>query len=175
MTTNCSWDELIVTKHESLRTSGSSSKHRLRLSCNDFLNDLEPLGWMHTQPNELTQLSPQDLTFHSRMLEYNKQWDGEKSIILTCSFTPGSCSLTAYKLTPTGVPMLLSDHLHGFYMVPDNGPWNYNFMGVKHTEGMKYGDKLYGSCSEDDDQNGDSDVSNLVYVENDGNKLGWKS
>ncbi|KAF6148346.1 hypothetical protein GIB67_025565 [Kingdonia uniflora] len=25
----------------------------------DFLNDLKPLGWMHTQPNELPQLSPQ--------------------------------------------------------------------------------------------------------------------
>lgn len=25
----------------------------------EFLNDLEPLGWMHTQPNELPQLSPQ--------------------------------------------------------------------------------------------------------------------
>ena len=25
----------------------------------DFLDDLEPLGWMHTQPNELPQLSPQ--------------------------------------------------------------------------------------------------------------------
>lgn len=25
----------------------------------DFLNDLEPLGWLHTQPNELPQLSPQ--------------------------------------------------------------------------------------------------------------------
>ncbi|PWA58477.1 KIP1-like protein [Artemisia annua] len=27
-------------------------------------------------------------------------------------------------------------------MVPDNGPWNNNFMGVKHTTGMKYGIKL---------------------------------
>lgn len=26
--------------------------------------------------------------------------------------------------------------------VPDNGPWNYNFMGVKHSVGMKYGIKL---------------------------------
>lgn len=83
----------------------------------------------------------QDLTFHARILENNKQWDGEKSIILTCSFTPGSCSLTAYKLTPTGyewgrankdtgsnphgylpthyekVQMLLSDRFLGFYMV----------------------------------------------------------
>lgn len=132
----------------------------------DFLNDLEPLGWMHTQPNELPQLSPQDLTTHARILENNKQWDGEKCIILTCSFTPGSCSLTAYKLTPTGyewgrvnkdtgsnphgylpthyekVQMLLSDRFLGFYMIPDNGPWNYNFMGVKHTVSMKYGIKL---------------------------------
>ncbi|KAJ8465852.1 hypothetical protein OPV22_028404 [Ensete ventricosum] len=132
----------------------------------DFLNDLEPLGWMHTQPNELPQLSPQDLTAHSRVLENNKQWDGEKCIILTCSFTPGSCSLTAYKLTPSGyewgrvnkdtgsnphgylpthyekVQMLLSDRFLGFYMVPDNGPWNYNFMGVKHTASMRYGVKL---------------------------------
>ncbi|GJN29555.1 hypothetical protein PR202_gb17788 [Eleusine coracana subsp. coracana] len=68
----------------------------------EFLNDLEPLGWMHTQPNEAPQLSPQDLTSHAKILENNKQWDGEKCIILTCSFTPGSCSLTAYKLTPSG-------------------------------------------------------------------------
>jgi pre-mRNA-processing factor 8 len=132
----------------------------------EFLNDLEPLGWLHTQPNELPQLSPQDLTSHARILENNKQWDGEKCIILTCSFTPGSCSLTAYKLTPSGyewgrlnkdsgsnphgylpthyekVQMLLSDRFLGFYMVPDNGPWNYNFMGVKHSVGMKYGIKL---------------------------------
>lgn len=132
----------------------------------EFLNDLEPLGWMHTQPNELPQLSPQDVTCHARILENSKQWDGEKCIVLTCSFTPGSCSLTAYKLTPTGyewgrankdtgsnphgylpthyekVQMLLSDRFLGFYMVPDNGPWNYNFMGVKHTASMKYGVKL---------------------------------
>ncbi|XP_061351299.1 pre-mRNA-processing-splicing factor 8A isoform X1 [Gastrolobium bilobum] len=138
---------------------------------NDFLNDLEPLGWMHTQPNELPQLSPQDLTSHAKILENNKQWDGEKCIILTCSFTPGSCSLTAYKLTPSGyewgrvnkdtgsnphgylpthyekVQMLLSDRFYGFYMVPDNGPWNYNFMGVRHASGMKYGVKLDKPCA----------------------------
>jgi len=36
------------------------------------------------------------------------------------------------------VQMLLSDRFLGFYMVPDVG-WNFNFMGVKHTPGMKYG------------------------------------
>jgi pre-mRNA-processing factor 8 len=36
------------------------------------------------------------------MLQDFKSWDGERCITLTCSFTPGSCSLTAYKLTPAG-------------------------------------------------------------------------
>ena len=72
---------------------------------------------------------------------------------LHISFTPGSCSLTAYKLTPSGfewgrnnkdtgnnprgylpshyekVQMLLSDRFLGFFMVPAQGPWNFNFMG----------------------------------------------
>jgi len=70
-----------------------------------------------------------------------------------CSFTPGSCSLTAYKLTPSGyewgrqnkdtgnnpkgylpshyekVQMLLSDRFLGFFMSPAQASWNYNFMG----------------------------------------------
>lgn len=133
----------------------------------EYLRELEPLGWMHTQPNELPQLAPQDVTTHAAILEANsKAWDMEKAILITCSFTPGSCSLTAYKLTTTGyewgrknkdqssnpqgyapthyekVQMLLSDRFLGFYMVPDVGSWNYNFMGVKHQTNMKYGLKL---------------------------------
>ncbi|KAH1004184.1 hypothetical protein HUJ04_003975 [Dendroctonus ponderosae] len=127
-----------------------------------FLKDMEPLGWIHTQPNELPQLSPQDITTHAKLMTDNAAWDGEKTIIITCSFTPGSCSLTAYKLTPSGfewgrqntdkgnnpkgylpshyekVQMLLSDRFTGFFMVPSQGPWNYNFMGVRHDPGMKY-------------------------------------
>jgi len=85
---------------------------------------------------------------------------------MTCSFTPGSCSLATYKLTPGGfewgrqqkdasataaamaqgyspnhyerVQMLLSDRFLGFFMVPDDEVWNYNFMGVKHSVGMEY-------------------------------------
>ena len=39
---------------------------------------------------------------HAKIMADNPEWDGEKTIIITCSFTPGSCSLTAYKLTPGG-------------------------------------------------------------------------
>jgi pre-mRNA-processing factor 8 len=71
-----------------------------QLPQHQYLKDMEPLGWIHTQPNELPQLSPQDITTHAKVMADNSSWDGEKTIIITCSFTPGSCSLTAYKLTP---------------------------------------------------------------------------
>eukprot|EP01097_Dermamoeba_algensis_P005076 TRINITY_DN3238_c0_g1_i2.p1 TRINITY_DN3238_c0_g1~~TRINITY_DN3238_c0_g1_i2.p1 ORF type:complete len:182 (+),score=56.12 TRINITY_DN3238_c0_g1_i2:1-546(+) len=135
----------------------------IRDSINAEYGGLEPLGWIHTQPNELPQLSPLDVITHSRVMADNKSWDGEKTIVITCSFTPGSCTLTAYKLTPPGfewgksnkdttntsyqgylptfyekVNMLLSDKFLGFYMVPDAGLWNYNFMGVRHSPNMKF-------------------------------------
>ena len=80
------------------------------------------------------------------------------SFISVCSFTPGSCSLTAYKLTPSGydwgrnnkdtgnnprgylpshyekVQMLLSDRFLGFFMVPAQGSWNFNFMGKMRSK-----------------------------------------
>lgn len=128
----------------------------------EYLNDLEALGWIHTQPAESAQLSAQDITMHSRMLADNASWDANICIIITSSYTPGSCSLTAYKLTSQGynwgrnnkdtgpnpagyspshyekVQMLLSDVFFGFFMVPDRNIWNYNFMGVKHSINMKY-------------------------------------
>ena len=36
------------------------------------------------------------------------------------------------------VQMLLSDRFLGFFMVPSQGSWNYNFMGVRHEPTMKY-------------------------------------
>ncbi|CAN6574092.1 unnamed protein product [Malus baccata var. baccata] len=38
--------------------------------------------------------------------------------------------------------MILSDWFLGFFKIPDNGPWNYNFMGVRHTASIKYDMKL---------------------------------
>jgi len=141
----------------------------------EFLADMEPLGWIHTQPNELTQNGVQvlpalDVVTHASILSDSKAWTGQNEIIITTSFTPGSCSLTAYKVTPQGlewgkknrniaggiasaqgysskcyekVQMLLSDRFQGFFMVPEGGiGWNYNFQGVKHNTSMEYSLKL---------------------------------
>lgn len=53
---------------------------------NMLLNEqeMEPLGWIHTQPNESPQLSPQDVTTHAKIMADNPSWDGEKTIIITC-------------------------------------------------------------------------------------------
>jgi pre-mRNA-processing factor 8 len=53
--------------------------HRLPDS-EEFLTDLEPLGWIHTQPSELPQLPPQDVIMHSRIMTENTSWDGEKTV-----------------------------------------------------------------------------------------------
>ncbi|KAF5199116.1 Pre-mrna-processing-splicing factor [Thalictrum thalictroides] len=78
------------------------------LSEHEFVNDLEPFKWMHTQLNEVPHLSPQDLTYHAKILETHKQCDREKCIILTCSFTPRSCSLSTNKLTPNGYELVMT-------------------------------------------------------------------
>eukprot|EP00475_Leptophrys_vorax_P028124 TRINITY_DN40512_c0_g1_i2.p1 TRINITY_DN40512_c0_g1~~TRINITY_DN40512_c0_g1_i2.p1 ORF type:complete len:835 (-),score=203.10 TRINITY_DN40512_c0_g1_i2:50-2554(-) len=134
-----------------------------------YLSELEPLGWIHTQAQESSQLPPHDVVHHSSLLSQHKSWDPEKAVVITCSFTPGSCSLTCYRLTPLGYEwglekaasgtnnfnpagyspsffeksqMLLSDRFVGFFMVPDVGSWNYNFMGMMHSVNMKYGLRL---------------------------------
>lgn len=119
-----------------------------------YLTNLEPLGWIHTQPNELPQLAPQDIVTYAKIMAEHPTWLPNTTITITCSFTPGSCSLTGYRLSASGfewgrvqrdvlhqsagyspahyvkVPILLSDRMVGSWMVPDSTEWNLNFMSV---------------------------------------------
>lgn len=62
---------------------------------------MEPLGWVHTQPNESPQLSPQDVTTHAKVMADNPAWDGEKTIIITCrSVVVDLCRVLQYNITP---------------------------------------------------------------------------
>ena len=141
----------------------------------DLLASLQPLGWIHTQPNEIIQngmqvLPAPDVVTHASIVGDNPgAWTGKDEIILTTSFTQGSCSLTAYRVTEEGlewgksnrnvtggasyenyssscfekVQMLLSDRFKGFFLVPQGGlGWNYNFQGVKHNPAMEYSLKM---------------------------------
>merc|ERR1712086_646768 len=46
----------------------------------EYLKDMEPLGWLHTQPNELPQLAPQDVTKMAQIIAENRTWDVNTSI-----------------------------------------------------------------------------------------------
>ena len=122
-----------------------------------YLKDLEPLGWMHTQPSDTGQLSPLDIMQTADFI-FRGNWDPEIACVLTISFTPGSCTLTTYKLTSEGLDwgrvstdtsgysssfytrgrMMIADTFYGNFLVPHSGVWNCNFMGSSHSPFVDY-------------------------------------
>ncbi|KAI0455679.1 pre-mRNA processing splicing factor 8 [Xylaria acuta] len=126
-----------------------------QLPQHEYLGDLEPLGVIHTMAgNELPYMSAADVTEHARLLDAHLKWSKENSITVDVAFTPGSVSLSAWALTPNGYKwgaenkdigsdqpqgfttsmgikrkLLLSPRYKGYFLVPENGKWNYSFMG----------------------------------------------
>ena len=117
--------------------------------------NLEPLGVIHTvSGNEPPYMTAADTTQHARLMAAHPTWD-KKTVTMTVSFTPGSVSLAAWALTPTGYKwgsenrdltseqpqgfsttsmgekcqLLLSDKIRGYFLVPEGNLWNYSFMG----------------------------------------------
>lgn len=125
-----------------------------QLPQHDYLNNLEPLGIIHTvSGNEPPYMSAADVTQHARLMNSHPSWD-KKTVTMTVSFTPGSVSLAAWGLTPDGYKwgaenkdmtsdqpqgfstsmgekcqLLLSDRVRGYFLVPEDNLWNYSFMG----------------------------------------------
>ncbi|GAP89634.1 putative pre-mRNA-splicing factor spp42 [Rosellinia necatrix] len=126
-----------------------------QLPQHEYLGNLEPLGVIHTMAgNELPYMSAADVTEHARLLDAHPKWSKENSITVDVAFTPGSVSLSAWGLTPNGYKwgaenkdigsdqpqgfttsmglkrkLLLSPRYKGYFLVPENGKWNYSFMG----------------------------------------------
>ncbi|KAK7402627.1 pre-mRNA-splicing factor 8 [Neonectria punicea] len=127
-----------------------------QLPQSEFLEGIEPLGVIHTMSgNELPYMSAMDVTEHSKLLDAHPEWDKTNTATVSVSFTPGSVSLSAWGLTPAGYKwgaenkdtqsdqpqgfattmgekrkLLLSPRFRGFFLVPDDGRWNYSFMGT---------------------------------------------
>ena len=125
-----------------------------QLPQHEYLSSMEPLGIIHTvSGNEPSYLTAMDVTQHSRLMNAHPSWD-KKTVTMTVSFTPGSVSLAAWALTPQGYKwgaenkdtnsdqpqgfstsmgekcqLLLSDKIRGYFLVPEQGVWNYSFMG----------------------------------------------
>ncbi|KAL9939737.1 hypothetical protein V8E36_001554 [Tilletia maclaganii] len=130
-----------------------------------MLKDLELLGWIKTQANDLPHLSAPDVAAHARLMGQHQEW-GANSILVTCAWTPGSVSLSAYNLSPAGfewgrkvqpadlasgnpagfntsmaerVQMLLSDRILGTTLSPAEGAWNYGLsLSAQWTNAIRY-------------------------------------
>ena len=62
----------------------------------------------------------------------HKSWDGERCIVVTVSFTPGSASLTAYKLTPGGcVTFFFSHALHHCFLLQPVRPSPQGVLAIR--------------------------------------------
>jgi pre-mRNA-processing factor 8 len=72
----------------------------------EFLKGLEPLGWIHTCPEDKNFLGITDAAIHAKFVSDNPNWQLDKTIVLNVGFTPGSVSLTAYKLNLAGYEWL---------------------------------------------------------------------
>ena len=138
----------------------SMSRH---LPKHPYLKDLELLGWMHTQSDELKFMSSTEVTTHA---ETFSNVDTE-CIDLCIASSPGSVAISAYSLLDEGylwginnknlqdsdpegfepafseyAQVLLSDRIMGNFMVPDNDVWNYAFMGSEFEKDIKYSLKI---------------------------------
>ncbi|PWI68615.1 hypothetical protein PCL_01704 [Purpureocillium lilacinum] len=126
-----------------------------QLPQSELLEGLEPLGVIHTvSGNELPYMSAADVTEHARLLDAHEEWNKNNAVTVSVSFMPGSVSMSAWGLTTEGYKwgaenkdtqsdqpqgfthtmgekrkMLLSPRFKGFFLVPDDGRWNYSFMG----------------------------------------------
>ena len=115
-----------------------------------MLKDLEPLGWIKTQAQDLPHLAPTDVATHAHMMAAHPEW-GANSVCITCAFTPGSVSLSAHTLSVAGfewgrkasaadalgpatgfntsmvdrAQLLLTDRILGTTLAPTDGAWNY--------------------------------------------------
>eukprot|EP00762_Andalucia_godoyi_P001187 ANDGO_02083.mRNA.1 Pre-mRNA-processing-splicing factor 8A len=130
-----------------------------RIPVMSSLENLEFLGWMHTQAGEVGVMSPFDAAIDFKLRQaLGHAVDGShQSIVIACSYASGCLELGSYSLNSKGLEwgksvrdirevsgfsklmfsrptLLLSDNISGFFAVPTLDTWNYNFMGIRHAD-----------------------------------------
>lgn len=79
---------------------GSSATVRISPppSSSKYLNDMELLGWIHTQKVDSKFMSPSEVITHSKMFSDHN----ENAVDLCINLIPGAVSIAGYTLSTTG-------------------------------------------------------------------------
>ncbi|CAF1991132.1 unnamed protein product [Rotaria magnacalcarata] len=109
---------------------------------------MEPLGWIDTQPNELPQLSPQDITTHAKIMNNHAPWDREKTIVITYIKDYATIHLVigapkSGTTTPAS-PVTQPEPPRAIPTPPLNpiGAFPFNLGGTPDMDNMNFADKL---------------------------------
>jgi pre-mRNA-processing factor 8 len=121
----------------------------------EFLEDLEPLGWIHTIPSgkETDVDACYEIINHARM-KNDYDWSA-KSTVISIALNSGSVTITSNRVTENGLrwgvkyakylgqvdrlihysddyrvntPLILTEKFKGFTIVPETDIWNHAFM-----------------------------------------------
>ncbi|AQZ09897.1 PRP8 (YHR165C) [Zygosaccharomyces parabailii] len=123
------------------------------------LKELELLGWIHTQTEDVKFMTAHDTATHSHLFSDIKR----DAIDLTVRLAPGSVSLAAYTLNDDGyswglqnknvldvtpeefdpsfsvhAQLLLSERIMGNFLVPSTDVWNHAFSGATFNPELDY-------------------------------------
>ncbi|EGW33924.1 uncharacterized protein SPAPADRAFT_133535 [Spathaspora passalidarum NRRL Y-27907] len=114
-----------------------------------YLQDLELLGWVHSQSQDFSYMTSYDVTTQAK---FNIP---SNFIDMTVAFTPGSITISAFELNELGYEwgkqnqdmisespqgfskdfskqgqLIVTDQIGGTFMVPEDEIWNYFFIGT---------------------------------------------
>ncbi|KAH0793339.1 pre-mRNA-processing-splicing factor 8A [Histomonas meleagridis] len=130
------------------------------------MNDLKPVGWIHTMAIDDPLMSPNDAICATSIISDPENEDEiiDKPLFSTIviSYPPGSCVIRGFQLNEPGyewginnkdtkdrpvgfedtffhrIPIVLTENYSGWFMVPSGVEWNLNFMSLKLANSPNY-------------------------------------
>ncbi|RLV89289.1 Pre-mRNA-splicing factor 8 [Spathaspora sp. JA1] len=127
----------------------------------DYLQDLELLGWVHSQSQDFPHMTSYDVTTQAKLFNQGNFID------MTVAFTPGSITISIFEMneegyewgkqnqdmiseTPTGFAkefskqgqLVVTDQIGGTFMIPEDEVWNYFFIGTMFNPKEMYDLKI---------------------------------
>jgi pre-mRNA-processing factor 8 len=130
-----------------------------RLPDHASLQDLRPIGWIHTTAIDDQLMTPGDAVSAAVVCQANDdRVDPLEFTSIVLSYPPGACSLRGFRLNPAGwewgaahvemrdrpigfqddfffgLPIIITEVYNGWFLIPADVDWNLNFQSMRLTD-----------------------------------------